>query len=143
MTDLLLRIGFGLGIAILVAWLLLVVLLLAVRPEGLVLKEVLRLLPDTLRLLKRLAIDSTLPNAVRVQLFLLFGYLALPFDIIPDFIPVLGHVDDAIVVLVVLRSIVKRAGPEAMRRHWVGTEDGLATLFKAAGLPLQPDSDAC
>jgi Protein of unknown function (DUF1232) len=64
------------------------------RPKGNLLKEALRLLPDLLRLLKRLTTDRTLPTGVRVRVALLFIYLAIPIDIIPDFIPVLGYADD-------------------------------------------------
>ncbi len=63
------------------------------------------------------------------------AYLASPIDLIPDFIPVLGYADDAIIVCAVLRVIVRRARPEAVRRHWPGTEDGLAALWRVAGLP--------
>src|SRR4051794_9841232 len=73
------------------------------------LRELLWLLPGVLRLLRRLAADGTLPRGVRVRLWLLLAYLALPIDLIADFIPVLGYADDAVVALV-LRSVV-RGGP--------------------------------
>jgi uncharacterized membrane protein YkvA (DUF1232 family) len=117
-------------------WLVLVLALLVARPRGGLLREAVRLLPDTLRLLKRLATDGTLPRGVRVRLWLLFAYLAVPFDLVPDFIPVLGYADDAILVVLVLRSVVRRAGPEAIRRHWPGTADGLAALARAAGIAV-------
>jgi uncharacterized membrane protein YkvA (DUF1232 family) len=79
---------------------------------------------------------------VRVRLWLLFGYLAMPFDLIPDFIPVIGYADDAIIVAAVLRSVVRRAGADAVRRHWPGTQDGLAALWRAAGLPGSPGDGA-
>jgi uncharacterized membrane protein YkvA (DUF1232 family) len=126
----------GLGAALLLTWLVLVVALLAVRPRGDLLKEAIRLLPDTVRLLKRLALDETLPRGVRVRLWLLFAYLAMPFDLVPDFIPVLGYADDAIIVAAVLRSVVRRAGADAIRRHWGGSADGLAALARVAGLRL-------
>jgi len=65
----------------------------------------------------------------------LLGYLALPFDLVPDVIPVLGWADDAIVVALVLRSVVRRAGPEALARHWPGSPEGLAALRRLARLP--------
>ncbi|MFL5260789.1 MAG: YkvA family protein, partial [Anaeromyxobacteraceae bacterium] len=61
----------------------------------------------------------------------------MPFDLIPDFIPVLGYADDAILAVLVLRSVVRRAGPAAIRRNWPGSEDGLAALARAAGLALR------
>jgi uncharacterized membrane protein YkvA (DUF1232 family) len=105
------------------------------RPDDLRLRELLRLLPDTVRLLRRLAADGTLPRGVRVRLWLLLRYLALPVDLVPDVIPVLGYADDAIVVAVVLRSVVRRAGSEAVARHWPGTPEGLAALRRVARLP--------
>jgi uncharacterized membrane protein YkvA (DUF1232 family) len=70
-----------------------------------------------------------------VRLWLLFAYLAMPFDLILDFIPVIGYADDAIIVAAVRRSVVRRAGADAVRRYWPGTPDGLAALWRAAGLP--------
>src|SRR5262252_2468420 len=118
----------GIGIAVVASWLILVGALIVVRPRGRLLSEAVRLLPDLLRLLRRLAADRTLPRGVRVRLWLLLGYLALPIDIIPDFIPVIGYADDAIVVAFVLRSTVRRAGFDSVRRHWPGTDDGFAAL---------------
>lgn len=97
-----------------------------------------RLLPDLLRLLRRLAADGSLPRGVRVRLWLLLGYLALPIDLVPDFIPVLGYADDAIVVALVLRSVVRRAGADAVMRHWPGTPEGLAALQRLTGAHLSP-----
>ncbi|WP_230881836.1 YkvA family protein [Planomonospora sp. ID91781] len=103
------------------------------RPRAGLLTEAIRLLPDLLRLTSRLARDRTLPRGVRIRLWLLLGYLALPIDLVPDFIPVLGYADDAIVVAVVLRSVVRVAGPQALERHWPGTGDGLAAVRRLAG----------
>ena len=125
--------AFIIGLA--VAWVVLVVLLVLARPSGPLLKEALRILPDTLRLLRRLAADPSLPRGVRVRLWLLFAYLAMPIDLIPDFIPVIGYADDAIIVAAVLRSVVRAAGPDAVKRHWPGTVDGLRVLWRLAGLP--------
>ena len=62
------------------------------------------------------------------------AYLAFPLDLIPDFIPVLGYADDAIIALAVLRSTARRIGIEPFRAHWPGTEDGFSALCHAAGL---------
>jgi uncharacterized membrane protein YkvA (DUF1232 family) len=118
-----------------VLWLALVASLWVARPDDLRLRELLRLLPDVLRLVRRLAADRTLPRGVRVRLWLLLAYLALPIDLVPDVVPVLGYADDAIVVVLALRSVVRRAGPDAVARHWPGTPDGLATLGRVARLP--------
>lgn len=124
----------GLGGALLLSWLVLVIALLVVRPRGNLLAEALRLLPDLLRLIRRLAADKSLPRGVRIRLGLLVVYLALPIDLIPDFIPVLGYADDAIIVTVVLRSVVRHAGLDAVRAHWPGTDDGFDALARLTGL---------
>ncbi len=132
------RILISIVLGLVVAWGLAISMLVLARPKGSLLQEALRLLPDTLRLLRRLAADSSLPRGVRMRLWLLFVYLALPFDLVPDFIPVIGYADDVIVVVLVLRSVVRRAGAEAIERHWPGTPDGLAALWRAARLPGAP-----
>jgi uncharacterized membrane protein YkvA (DUF1232 family) len=124
----------GLAAALLLTWVVLVVALVVVRPRGGLLREALRLLPDVLRLVRRLAADKTLPRGVRVRLGLLLAYLALPIDLVPDFIPVLGYADDAIIVTAVLRSVVRRAGLDAVRAHWPGTDDGFAALTRLTGI---------
>jgi len=93
--------------------------------------EYARVAPDVVRLLRRLASDPAVP---RWRLVLLLAYLALPFDLIPDFIPVLGYADDVIVVAWALRSVVRKAGPEALERNWPGTPDGLAVVRRVARL---------
>jgi uncharacterized membrane protein YkvA (DUF1232 family) len=99
------------------------------------LRGALRLLPDLIPLLRRLAADPDLPRGVRVRLGLLLGYLLLPIDLVPDFIPVVGYADDAVVVALALRSVVRAAGPGALDRHWPGTPDGLTAVRRLAGLP--------
>src|SRR5439155_26703069 len=101
---------------------------------GDLLREALRILPEVLRLIHRLAADPNLPRGVRIRLGLLLIYLALPIDLIPDFIPVLGYADDAIIVTAVLRSVVRRAGIDAIRAHWPGTDDGFAAVARLTGL---------
>lgn len=120
--------------ALLLAWLALVITLVILRPRGGLLREALRVLPDVVRLVHRLAADNTLPRGVRLRLRLLLAYLAFPIDLVPDFIPVLGYADDAIIVTAVLRSMVRRAGLESVRAHWPGTDDGFAALIRLTGL---------
>jgi uncharacterized membrane protein YkvA (DUF1232 family) len=126
----------GIAAGLLAGWLVLLVALLVARPRGPLLGEALRILPDLLRVVRRLAADRALPRGVRIRLWLLLAYLALPFDLIPDVIPVLGYADDAILVALVLRMVVRRAGADAVRARWPGSEDGLAALGRLTGLPL-------
>ena len=128
----------SMAIGVALTYLVLLGALLMVRPKGSLLSEALRLLPDLLRLLRRLAGDSDVPRAARVRLWLLLGYLAMPIDLVPDFVPVLGYADDAIIVSLVLRSVVRRAGAPVVRRHWPGSDDGLAALGRLTRLQLSP-----
>ncbi|HEV7897072.1 MAG TPA: phosphatase PAP2 family protein [Planosporangium sp.] len=125
----------GVAAGLLVSWLGLVGALLFGRPRGGALPEALRLLPDVLRLVGRLAADGSLPVGVRGRLVLLGGYLAMPFDLVPDFLPVIGYADDAIVVGWTLRSVARRAGVPTLRRHWPGTPDGFEALCRLLRLP--------
>jgi uncharacterized membrane protein YkvA (DUF1232 family) len=118
-------------------WLALVVALyLAGRrsAEPARLRDGVRLLPDVLRLVRRLAGDSSLPRGVRWRLAFLLAYLVLPVDLVPDFIPVAGYADDVLLVVWVLRSVVRAAGPDALDRHWPGTPDGLEVVRRLVGI---------
>lgn len=127
---------FGVIAGLAMCWLALAVALWRARPADLGPREIARLLPDLLRLIKRLATDPTMPKGVRIRIALLTGYLALPFDLIPDFIPVLGYADDALVVALVLRSVTRRAGPEALTEHWPGSPQGLDAVRRLCRLPV-------
>ncbi len=121
--------------SLLFLWLAFVVVLVAVKPASGTLRETARILPDAIRLVRRLAADGSLHRGVRVRLWLLLVYLASPIDLIPDFIPVVGYADDAIITSLVLRSVIKRAGVEAVRSSWPGTRDGLHALSKLCRMP--------
>jgi uncharacterized membrane protein YkvA (DUF1232 family) len=116
------------------AYVVLLLALLVARPRDVDLRQAARLVPDVARLVPRLARDRTLATGVRVQLWLLLAYLVSPIDLVPDMIPVIGWADDVILVLLVLRSVVRRAGPAALERHWPGSPAGLAALRRMAGV---------
>ena len=97
-------------------------------------REILRLIPDVVRLLHRLVKDRSLPRGVRLRVFALIGYLAMPIDLVPDFIPVIGYADDVVIVALTLRSITRVAGVDALDRHWPGTPEGLGALKRLVGL---------
>ena len=137
------QVVIGVGLASLVGWLALVVTLLLTRPTENVLKESLRLLPDLVRLVTRLAKDRSQPRAVRIRLGLLLAYLAFPIDLVPDFVPVLGYADDVIVILITLRSLIRLVGEAPLRRHWPGTPAGFeAVLRLTQSRSVQPDPSA-
>jgi uncharacterized membrane protein YkvA (DUF1232 family) len=134
----------AIGGGLLLLWLaLLTILWISQRrgPDPTSLRDALRLLPDVVQLLRRLAADPDLPRGIRIRLGLLLGYLLMPIDLVPDFIPVLGHADDAVIAALALRAVVRRAGPDAVARHWPGTPDGLAAVYRLAGLPAPPAPD--
>ena len=125
------------GAVLLITWLALVTAVIVICPRRGSLRQAFRLLPDVLRLVRRLASDRTLPRGIRVRLALLLAYLALPVDLIPDVIPVIGYADDAIIVIAVLRSVVRRAGIDAVHAHWPGTDDGFSVLMRLTGIGNQ------
>lgn len=127
----------AIDVAPIIGWLALVVFLVAARRSSPGVREILRLLPDTIRLLHGLATDATLPRAARIRLWLLFAYLAFPIDVIPDFIPVMGYADDAIIAAAALRSLARTKGVPALRRNWPGTDAGFESLLNAAGLGVR------
>ncbi len=119
-------------------WVVLVAVLYVVarcEDDPVTLRDVVRLVPDVVRLLRRLTADPELPRGVRWRLGALLAYLLLPIDLVPDFVPVVGYADDAVVVALALRSVVRRAGPEVLDRHWTGTAQGLAAVKRLAGVP--------
>jgi uncharacterized membrane protein YkvA (DUF1232 family) len=116
------------ALAIVTAWLILIAFVWLVRPERTSLGDAVRLLPDTLRLVGRLARDRSVPRSTRALIWGVLAYLAMPIDLVPDFIPVIGYADDVILVAFVLRRVIRRAGAPKLAEHWPGSDDGLATL---------------
>ena len=130
-----LRLLLGVLTALALTWVVFVVALVVLAPRDVDLREAKRFVPDLVRLLRGLAADpATGPRAKR-RLGLLLAYLALPIDLVPDVIPVLGYADDVIVIALVLRGLVRRAGPGALDRHWTGSPVGLGLVRRLAGLP--------
>ena len=89
-------------------------------------------IPDCIVLVTRLARDPRVPRSRKLLLVALVGYLALPFDLVPDFIPVAGQLDDAIIVALVLRSLVRSGGEDMMRELWPGPEESLTLILRLA-----------
>ncbi len=92
-------------------------------------------IPDCLMLFRRLLADQRVPRRRKLVLVAMIAYLVMPFDLVPDFIPVLGYADDAIVIGIVLRSVIRHAGPDVVRQHWPGSNDGLTTLGRLCRIP--------
>lgn len=95
-------------------------------------REIAAFLPDCVRLIRRLLKDERVPRRAKAALWLLLPYLASPIDLIPDFIPVLGHLDDAVLVAAALAYVVRRSGREVVEELWPGSERGLAAVLRLA-----------
>jgi uncharacterized membrane protein YkvA (DUF1232 family) len=119
---------------LLLLWGVLLLLLWRARPPDLTVREALRLLPDLVRMVRRLAADRTVPRGVRVRLWLLLAYLLSPVDLVPDVVPVLGYADDVIIAAIAIRSVVRHAGLDDVARHWPGSPEGLTVLTRLAGI---------
>jgi uncharacterized membrane protein YkvA (DUF1232 family) len=96
-------------------------------------KELARLVPELGTLFLRLARDPRVPLLRRAQLILLGAYLASPIDLVPDFIPGVGQLDDAAIAAVVLRGVVRSAGPEVVAEQWPGSARTLTVVLRLAG----------
>jgi uncharacterized membrane protein YkvA (DUF1232 family) len=107
-------------LAILVGvWLSLVIALLVAGRRALA-REIAALIPNLARLYAGLVRDPRVPFRAKVVLGFAAVYLAMPLDIIPDFIPIVGSMDDAIVAAFALRYVVGAATPEVVAQHWPG-----------------------
>ena len=122
-------------------WVVLVAVLWVTKPDDASITDALRLLPDVVRLVTRLARAPEVPRRIRVALFALLAYLASPIDLVPDFIPVLGYADDAVIVALTLRWVARHAGADALERYWPGTPEGLDAVRRLARLQA-PGNDS-
>src|SRR5436189_235559 len=93
------------------------------------LKAIGRFVPDCLVLFKRLLADPRVKRRHKAAVALTIGYLAMPFDLVPDFIPVVGLLDDALVVALALRIVLRGSGEAVVREHWPGPERSLAVVL--------------
>lgn len=108
------------------------VLALVLAGRGTEARALARFVPDCLVLFRRLLADRRVSGGRKLLVGATLAYLALPFDLVPDFIPVLGQLDDALLVAVVLRLVVRSAGAEAVREHWPGPPESLDVLLRLA-----------
>jgi uncharacterized membrane protein YkvA (DUF1232 family) len=120
-------------VALLVSWALLIVLFWALRPKGVPLRALLGLIPDVLRLLRSVVRDRSTPLDVRLVLLGLLAWIVSPIDLIPEFIPVLGPLDDVVVAVVAMRYVRRRVGVEDLRRRWSGSAEAFALLLQVIG----------
>lgn len=123
----------GVVITLVAVWILLLVVFWVLRPRGATLRDIMTVIPDLLRLLRSLIGDRSVPTDVRVVLVGLLAWIVSPIDLIPEFIPGIGPLDDVVVAIVALRYVRRRVGVDELRRRWTGTEDGFGLLVGVIG----------
>jgi uncharacterized membrane protein YkvA (DUF1232 family) len=126
-----LLIGLAAGLA--AVWLALLVLFWVLRPRGVPVRELIKVIPDVLRLLRSLIADRSVPLDVRLALVGLLAWILSPIDLIPEFIPGLGPLDDVVVAVVAFRYLRRRVGVDVLRTRWSGTEAGFEVLLRVIG----------
>jgi uncharacterized membrane protein YkvA (DUF1232 family) len=115
-------------VAIAGAWLLMLVAL-AVAGRKTAARELARLLPDLILLVHGLLRDPRVPRARKVYLLIATAWVASPIDLIPEFVPVVGPLDDVIVVAFVVRSVARSTDRAVIADHWRGSPSMLAKLL--------------
>ena len=104
-------------------------------------REIALLLPNLLILFKGLARDPRVPRGSKLLLVVGAIWFASPIDLIPEFIPVLGPLDDAVVAALILRHLIRTAGPDIVGEYWRGDPATLARLLRLSGTRMQPNTD--
>ena len=123
----------GIVAGLLVVWALFVGVLWILRPRDVGLRDLVSVVPDVVRLIRNLLADRSTPIGVRLALGGLLVWLVSPIDLIPEFIPVLGPLDDVVVAVLVLRFVRRRLGTDALRRQWPGSDAGFDLLARILG----------
>ena len=123
----------GIALGLVAVWACFIALVWVLRPSDVRLGELVRLVPDILRLVRDLLGDRSVPASVRLSLLFLLAWLVSPIDLIPEFVPVLGPLDDVVVAVIVLRYERRRLGEDDLRRRWRGTTDGFELLGSIMG----------
>jgi uncharacterized membrane protein YkvA (DUF1232 family) len=126
-------------VALVLLWACLLVIFWALRPKGVAVRELVGLIPEVVRLLRSIIGDRTAPPDVRLVLLGLVAWILSPIDLIPEFIPVLGPMDDVVVAIVAMRYVRGRVGTADLRRRWSGSDAGFAMLLTVIGSDRIPD----
>jgi uncharacterized membrane protein YkvA (DUF1232 family) len=121
---------------IVIALLVVIVVAVALRAQQRrdALVELVKLVPPCLRLIRDVLRDATIPRRRKIAPAIAIAYLSFPIDLIPDFIPVLGQLDDALVIAWTLRHIVRSAGAERVAHHWTSTPESLQRVLRLASI---------
>lgn len=126
MHELLIAGGVLVGLWLLAAFVLLVI------GRRTIARELVTFLPNLIRLFRGLLGDERVPRSSKVLLLLGAFWLASPIDLVPEFLPGVGALDDAVIAGLVLRHVVKRAGPEVVKSHWRGDPKTIGLMLRAA-----------
>jgi uncharacterized membrane protein YkvA (DUF1232 family) len=121
----------GAGASLAVYVLFVAALIVAGRRESA--RAVAGVVPACVVLFRRLLGDGSVARRKKLMLAAVVPYLAMPFDLVPDFVPVAGYLDDAVVVAFVLRHVLRGSGPELIERHWPGPRQSLRLILRLAG----------
>ena len=128
--------AIGLATSLVAAVAALLVAAAVARPRGLSPGELIRVYPDLVRLLASLSRDRRVGRAVRWRLLVALVYNAQPFNLIPDFIPVIGFADNMLVTAWAVRSAIRRAGPAVVLSNWSGSRAGFAVVCRLCRLRI-------
>ncbi len=123
----------GILVAVVALWAVLLVLFWALRPRDVPVRVIAAMVPDILRLIRSIIRDGAAPVDVRLVLVGLLVWILSPIDLIPEFIPVLGPLDDVVVAVVAMRYVRRRLGADDLRRRWSGTDEGFRLLARVIG----------
>jgi len=123
----------AIGVGLVAFWAAMLLLFWMFRPKGVPVREILGVIPDVLRLLRSLITDRWAPMDVRLVLVGLVAWILSPIDLIPEFIPVIGPLDDVVVAVVAMRYVRRRIGIDELRARWTGTSDGFDLLVRVIG----------
>ena len=118
------------GVAVLIYLALIAALLVAGRRMEA--QALARFIPDCLVLMRRLIGDPRVPRRRKLALLALVVYLSIPLDLVPDFIPVVGQLDDVIIAALALRYVLRSGGPDLLAQHWPGPEQSLEAVTRLA-----------
>ena len=94
--------------------------------------QLLRALPDLVRLIARLVSDPMLPRAAKIALAAAMVYLASPLDLIPDFVPIVGYLDDLLLASLLVDGLLNWVDRGLVLKYWPGSPDSLERLARAA-----------
>lgn len=123
----------GIVVAVFGFWLAVLTLLWVLRPKGLAVRDLLGLIPDMVRIVRSVISDRSAPLDVRLVLVGVLAWILSPVDLIPEFIPVLGPLDDVVVAVVAMRYVRRRLGVADLSKRWRGSAEGFALLIRVVG----------